>query len=457
MSASRYCCAATLLSLCSSFALADSVIYVSLTDDRFDPSCTTNCSLREAIYQANQLPDATTIVLRAGTYTITLNDPPYNVEEEPNTDENLNVRGDFDVQGELTIIGAGQGQTIIRSLGENTTGERLFDVLSGATFNLRRLTLRDGYSDTYGGAIRNNGQVLAQQVDFLSNIADAGVQGQGGAVANYGSFTVSQSLFEDNNSNGDEGFFGRGGAIFNMATLVVRDSTFRGNTVTDTDSDYGQGGAIYNEGTADISGSTFVNNDAGEPLFGGGGAAIANRQSGVLKVVNSTISGNPGIAVNGVLSNGIVSTAGGGSTSDTQAYAKLTNVTLAGNGGLGVSNVGTLVIRASLIAGNSLSGMPANCSNDGSYNMRSLLLGTDQGNCNSDVPFDDALTWNKVLYPLADNGGLTWTHALRKGGPAIDASAVCVAYDQRKVSRPRDGDGDGSAVCDLGSYERSRP
>lgn len=457
MPALRFSSTAAVLSLYSSLALADNVIVVSLTDDRFDTSCTRNCSLREAIYQANQTPGATRIMLRGGTYTLTLNDPPYDIEEEPSTDENQNVRGDLDVQGELTIIGAeqGHGPTIIRSSGLKETGERLFDVLAGATLNLRRLTLRDGLSDTSGGAIRNHGQVSVQLVGFISNRADAGFLGQGGAIANYGNLTVNNSLFEGNNANGDEGFVGRGGAIFNLGMAVVRDATFRGNTASDDDSDYGQGGAVYNEGETDIARSIFVNNDGGEPLYGGGGAAIANRINGVLTLTNSTISGNPGISVNGVVSNGILSS--GGYTDDTNAKAKLINVTIAGNGGLGLSNVGTLVIRSSLIAGNSLGGMPANCTNSGGYSMRGLLLGTDQGNCVSDLPTDDALTWSKVLHPLADNGGATVTHALRRGSPAIDAAALCSAFDQRRLSRPSDGDGDGTAVCDLGAYERFKP
>ena len=52
--------------------------------------------------------------------------------------------------------------------------------------------------------------------------------------------------------------------------------------------------------------------------------------------------------------------------------------------------------------------------------------------------------------PLADNGGLTRTHALLAGSPAIDAasSANCPPVDQRGVSRPQ------GAGCDIGSYER---
>ena len=455
MSAPKAACAAALLGLYSSVALAEQVIIVSMTDDRFDPACTSNCSLREAIHRANQTPGATRIVLRAGTYTLTLSDPLWNQEEDPDPDEDDCVRGDLDIRGELAIIGAGQGETRIQSTGVPLTGERLLHVGEGASLSLRRLTLQSGLSDTYGGALRNHGRTLVQWVRFVGNRADAGIRGHGGAIANYGDLTVSHALFENNNSRGDEGFPGRGGAIFNLGNLVVRDTTFRGNSATDQDTDFAQGGAVYNEGTATITRSTFVGNAAGLPDSQGGGAAIANLGAGVLTLSNSTVSGNSGTEINGVLSNGISREWG---EPDIDARMRLLNVTIAGNDGLALSNTGRVEIINSLIAGNHLAGMPANCLNAGTYRARGLLLGTDQGNCSSDVPVDDALTWSKVLLPLADNTGSTWTHALRRGSPALDAAiGSCASYDQRGVSRPQDGDGDGAAVCDLGAYERLRP
>lgn len=454
MFTSRSVWAALALGLCSPLAMAESVIYVSRTTDRFDPSCTVNCSLREAIYLANRTPGATRIVLRNGVYSLTLSDPIWNQEEDPDPDENQSVRGDLDVRGELTIIGAGQSETIIRSTGAPLTGERLIDVLRGATLNLRRLTLSDGLSDTQGGAIRNRGDVRVQQVSFIDNRASAGIEGQGGAIANYGSMVIGLSLFEGNMSIGDSGFFGLGGAIYNQGSLVVGDTTFRGNRAADfDDTEQAQGGALYNEGTAYIARSTFVGNAAGVSLDNGGGAAIANRLGGVLALTNITISGNLGIDTNGVLANGI-----SGFPEDANASAVLYGVTIAGNEGLALSNVGNLVVRNSVVAGNRLEGMPANCANSGAYRANGLLLGTDQGNCSSDLPTDDALTWSRVLHPLADNGGPTWTHALRRGSPAIDAGVgSCLSHDQRSITRPRDGDGDGTTICDLGAYERIRP
>jgi hypothetical protein len=66
---------------------------------------------------------------------------------------------------------------------------------------------------------------------------------------------------------------------------------------------------------------------------------------------------------------------------------------------------------------------------------------------------------NPQLQPLADNGGPTQTHALPATSPALDAGEDdgCPATDQRGVTRPQDGDQDGSATCDIGAYEYQVP
>jgi hypothetical protein len=60
---------------------------------------------------------------------------------------------------------------------------------------------------------------------------------------------------------------------------------------------------------------------------------------------------------------------------------------------------------------------------------------------------------------LANNGGLTLTHDLPSGSPAVDAVTnvdTCPPpnTDQRGVSRPQDGNEDGGLACDIGSVER---
>lgn len=75
---------------------------------------------------------------------------------------------------------------------------------------------------------------------------------------------------------------------------------------------------------------------------------------------------------------------------------------------------------------------------------------------------------NPLLGALANNGGETPTHALLTGSPAIDNGVndvavdpsnfiTALAFDQRGTgfARIRDGNGDGSAIVDIGAFERS--
>ena len=60
-----------------------------------------------------------------------------------------------------------------------------------------------------------------------------------------------------------------------------------------------------------------------------------------------------------------------------------------------------------------------------------------------------------LLGPLVDNGGPTPTHLPLDGSPAVDMGhpSSYPETDQRGFPRPRDGDLDGEAVCDIGAVE----
>lgn len=213
-------------------------------------------------------------------------------------------------------------------------------------------------------------------------------------------------------ANGFAGdFFGGGGGILNFGTLIVSHSTFSGNHAV------ANGGGIGNNGTlATVSNSTFSNNSA--VSFGGG---IVNILS-TLTVSNSTFSGNR------------AAVSGGGIRNRGDATLNLANTLLANSTG-------------------------GDCSNAGILNTSGVNL-VEDGSCDP-----DAITGDPNLGPLADNGGPTKTHALLTDptlSPAIDAAdnAVCAAppinnRDQRDEVRPVDGDGDNTAVCDIGVYERA--
>ncbi len=79
----------------------------------------------------------------------------------------------------------------------------------------------------------------------------------------------------------------------------------------------------------------------------------------------------------------------------------------------------------------------------------------EASNCGADLFVPLEQTFSQVLSPtLSKPSDTLWFHALLPSSPAIDAGiGDCIAKDQRGVTRPQDGNGDGVAVCDLGAYE----
>jgi hypothetical protein len=67
----------------------------------------------------------------------------------------------------------------------------------------------------------------------------------------------------------------------------------------------------------------------------------------------------------------------------------------------------------------------------------------------------DVSNVDPLLGSLANNGGGIETEALLVGSPAIDAgsSMSYLPTDERGILRPQDGDGDGTAISDIGAYE----
>lgn len=419
---------------------------VNQTEDSYDGVCDAHCSLRDAISAANAAPGPDRIVLQAQTYRLSL--PAGRDEEGDVVDEDDNLNGDLDIHDALEIIGQGPAATVIS--GTPQANDRLLEVFDGARVVLERLRLTGGHSSTYGGALENHGEVVLRQVEVSRNSSTGAFSpGNGGGIANDGRLAVHRSVIANNRAGAGEGHFGLGGGIYNTGELLLRDSSVQGNSASDDD-DAGYGGGLYNRGTADVARTTFSGNGSSF------GSAIGN--DGKLTLANSTLSGNTQYyRAQATLNNGqpwISAT----------PEALLVNVTIANNsGGYGLINTGSVTLRNSIIAGNLDEGLetPMNCDNQGAqaqYRAIGLLLGTGPGNCTGELYVEQTDVFTKVLYPLADNNGLTQTHALRPRSPAVDTGiGSCTQQDQRGSMRPRDGDGDGMALCDLGAYERPKP
>ncbi|MEM7139927.1 MAG: choice-of-anchor Q domain-containing protein [Actinomycetota bacterium] len=145
------------------------------------------------------------------------------------------------------------------------------------------------------------------------------------------------------------------------------------------------------------------------------------------------------------------------------ATAEIDNSTLVTPRGVEVQSGGEATVRSSTIDATqygvrSLAGATVSVSDSivvggtqgciGTITLTSVL--NDDGTCGS----GPLVGVDPLLGPLQDNGGPTSTRAPLAGSPAIDAATgTCPATDQRGETRPRDGDGDGAATCDIGAVE----
>jgi hypothetical protein len=205
---------------------------------------------------------------------------------------------------------------------------------------------------------------------------------------------------------------------------------------------YAGGGGISNgaTGTVTVTQSTLSGNWS---YWGGGG--IVNYEQGTVEVENSTLSGNEAVSSE---------KGGGGISNEGTGTVDLTYATIYGNraaSGGGIRNVGgTVRLYGSIVANGQTGGNCAGTIMSGGHNLFS------DGTC-SPIFETDIITTNHLLDPLRDNGGPTWTHALRPGSPAIDIKEDHrprpSANDQRGQRGPVDGDGDGELANDVGAFE----
>jgi hypothetical protein len=158
-----------------------------------------------------------------------------------------------------------------------------------------------------------------------------------------------------------------------------------------------------------------------------------------LTVTNSTLSGN-------TATDSLMGDPGqGGGIRNGGGLLWLQNSTIGGNSagdGGGIYGYGTSNVTNSVLGSNT----GGECS--GTITSHDYNVASDD-TCGLSQPHDQPHT-DPLLGPLADNGGPTWTHALQRGSPAIDAgdcSGGALGQDQRGMARPQ------GAACDAGAYE----
>lgn len=298
-------------------------------------------------------------------------------------------------------------------------------------------------SSTVSGNIAggDGGGIKADTADLTnSTVRDNDAAGNGGGILAFeplanSTVNLTNSIVRDN-SAGDNG-----GGIFALVSATLFKSSVSGNSAITNG-----GGIVATEAT--LHSSTVSGNDAG----GNGGGILAFETA---NLINSTVSGN---------------SAGGNGGGIRAGAAMLLFVTITQNSALtggGIYRVpgatGSFIVRNTIIAQNFAASLGTAPDVSGIFtSFGHNLIGINQGaeasfpvgNPNdakdlvgsADDPIDPQLN------PLANNGGSTKTHALRKASPAVNGGAdpEGLTTDQRGGKFKRQV----GLFVDIGSFER---
>jgi putative cofactor-binding repeat protein len=369
----------------------------------------TDCTLRDAIEDANAAPGSTIVfasALSGDAITLGGTELPqitaYSTTiQGPGSDE-LAVDGDFT--------------------------SRIFNV-SATDARIAGLTILNGSSVNGGGIYLQAGNLTLANSVVTGNEATSGAPGDGdggGISVHTGTLTVDSSTISYNDAYDfgggiyTEGQSGLGGG----GTTTIRNSTISGNE----SGTYG-GGAYFNyQSAATVSNSTIYDNYAGTD---GGGLYHFGDPEGDpgLVVTGSTLTRNTAVEHGG----GIASA---GEPGDTQP-----------------------VIRNSIVSGNDLT---AGDDDDlsaygGSMDAGFSLIGEVYADTTLNPTGPNILGQDPQLGLLGDNGGPTQTQKPAATSPAVDAgSAFGLTTDQRGQARPFDAitaNAAGGDASDTGAVE----
>ena len=407
-------------------------------------------SLRQAVLDSNALAGADEITFQAGlTGTIVL------------------TSGEIPITDDLTV--SGPGASVLTVSGNDSS--RIFRVDDGTAavreVTLSGLTMTEGrllvFGGANGGAVYVNGEDLTVLDSVISQSSalpfGATTKGRGGGLASFGgNLRIERSILTGSSASwgslsGRPSLGGNlhveGGSLTLVDSVVsegnadlggginLEDGTFviRRTTIADNASPFAIGAGIaIDHGELDVEEST---------LSGNNGGALYMSSGSVVRIVNSTISGNTGsLRAAGV---DVV-----GSTLD------LRLTTVSGNSGtygnLSVFTGGTINLDHTIVA----NGMPDDIFRNGSQEEVNAVysLVETPGFAINGTNSHNVFGVDPNLGPLADNGGPTETHSLLPGSPAINAGDPFLpdppATDQRGPGFVRIY---GNRV-DLGSFER---
>ncbi|HEX5124968.1 MAG TPA: right-handed parallel beta-helix repeat-containing protein [Rhodanobacteraceae bacterium] len=332
----------------------------------------------------------------------------------------------------LTVEGPGTTDLFIDG---NYTSRALAHAGNGV-LTVKNLSIWHGYeratgSDSAaGGGIASLGTVSLENVSVkYCQVAAAGTgRALGGAVYAM-DFAASRSMIKYDDARTSDGY-AIGGGVFARRTATFDYSTLSGNQAfANTTFRSAAGGAVAYYGGV-LRQSTVSGNEAG----GAGGVAFIGGHS---VIAQSTVSGN----------SSTESTIGAGAHVASLFPVVVENSTITGNvernhvntrygAGIHLGTNTNATIVSSIVSGNRLDdgtallwfsdvGGDTGSSVGGDHDLMTLSLLA--------APADTIWTLDPGLYPLADNGGPTLTHALHPTSAAIEAGSnpTGVPFDQR--------------------------
>ncbi|MDQ4121886.1 MAG: CSLREA domain-containing protein [Acidobacteriota bacterium] len=260
---------------------------VTKTADTDDGVCAAgDCSLREAIFAANDLSGPDTIEFKASVFGAP--NPVQQIILSVNLPE-------LSIEDDLTIFGPGPKQLLING----NADDRVFSISSGKTVSIRDLSIINGKTPppdlggditsiikSYGGGILNLGNLTLSRVRMALNHSGS----YGGAIKNNGTLTILYSVI--NNNVGSHA----GGGISNNGLLKIANTTITDNKA------YGIGGGIHDDGGSDtnLNNVTISHNTA---TGDGGGIKTSYNPVGVVRLRNTIVSNNTGDAGDDVHGN----------------------------------------------------------------------------------------------------------------------------------------------------------
>ena len=326
------------------------------------------------------------------------------------------------------------------------------DLSLRSVITLNNSSVTDNDAGSIGGGIRaaGNSRITLDQNSVISNNEAVGTGG--GVVITNGSLTINNSEIVDNKTSATGG-----GLSLNSTTVDITNSVISKNMANASSG----GGIAASSSTVELDNSTVSENYAYEA---GGGLFVT---SSTLLIDNSTVSGNTNFDNGGggiaayqgstvTLDNSTVSAnqtnssgnLGGGIFADDSSPLTLRNTIVAGNRSLMNSSLGNELAISILNAEstNNLIG-DSSLTTDSAFTNSGFLESNIIATSDGDTP----TPLSNILAPLADNGGPTFTHAVVRFSPAIDAgdctNASVDSLDQRGELRTQ------SIACDIGAFE----